>query len=692
MTPPVTAAPTALPISTPNAYITFVGRLKAAVETNDEAALKNLIGPVWFAGRYRQEATQYKDTGDAVAAFRALRQGATVVVDVDRTAIEPVWQNKIGDRIIVARWQTRDGSEEFAHLYVSSANGEWRWVALVTGIPYYRSPTIAMIRGNPKRYAGRDVMLAGEIRTAGSDRDFKDTPPEGYSAFVLRDASGGALWVALKAVPGQEVTVKPGDPALIGRLVRIIGPAQNGPGSPFIIADSVSLTDGNSYANVTGTIKEAVAGARTITLTTAENTARSIVVLATTVLDYADGRTSPAPALSPGVRILAVGRPSAGSLVLAEQIFLLPASAQAATALTAANHIAFMRGGKVLLFDLGSHAETGLAEGGTQWDWNRDGTRAVFVRGAGTATEVWAINYDGSHERQLTNNTSGFDLGAGSPRWSPDGSQIVYERNLQYAGGTAFKIKGEIWLMNADGSHSRKIANGYDPAWAPDGQRIAFASNPTVVKGDPKVWTSYSKNGIQLVNAQGKNEWTAISTETTSGKFTPLQWQMPDARLVDSPVWSPDGREIMIRVSDGHGTYVSTDSVRGGFGAFWMLFYDDIARGFSYSPDGGYVTVATGGQSGWETVGVFNRSTGKDGLVGPPLRSLGRIARGSDSGQNVVGFDWAPDSRRIVYALSSPNADPNKAEDSLGIWLLDVASGETKQIIADGTGPLFWLP
>lgn len=512
---PTTVITTPVPSPTPDPYAIFLQTLQAAIEQNDEAALRKVIAPTWYDGRYGAPLTQYNNVADAAAAFRALRRDVAISLDLNRAAAQLANTPKLGERIIVAHWLV-GGRDDFAYLYASPINGEWRWTALVIG------------------------------------------------------------------VPAEQVLAQP------------------------------------------------------------------------------TATPSATPAVLPG---------------------------------TFSGRLVFTRRGNVYLRDLSTNAETLVSdtEGTTQWDWTRDGSRAVFVRGASAESEIWTINRDGSNARRLTNDNSN----DGSPRWQPNGTQILYEHNIQVDASGRFKLKAEIWLMNADGSNKRKLDDGYDPVWSPEGQRIAFASNPIAVRGDPAAWTSYARNGIHLMNAQGRNEWIPISTDTNSPRLTSLEWQMSAARLVDSPHWSPDGREITLRVHGGHGAYVTTRTSSGGFGQLLALFFDDTARGFSYSLDGAFITIATGGLSGWETIGVYRRDLiGKDGVAGTPLRTLGRIPRDAgEIGQQVVGFDWALNHQQIAYALTSyPNNDQSKPPASTEIWIMDIASGESRLLIADGAGPLFWLP
>ena len=65
------------------------------------------------------------------------------------------------------------------------------------------------------------------------------------------------------------------------------------------------------------------------------------------------------------------------------------------------------------------------------------------------------------------------------PRWSPDGSQIVFQR---FSEG----LRSDIYVMSANGSGVQRLTDlGFasQPAWSPDGSQIVFTvSEVAIVK------------------------------------------------------------------------------------------------------------------------------------------------------------------------------------------------------------------
>lgn len=85
--------------------------------------------------------------------------------------------------------------------------------------------------------------------------------------------------------------------------------------------------------------------------------------------------------------------------------------------------------------------------------------------------DVFAIDPDGSHLRNLTRHPAADD----DPAFSPDGLEVAFDRRRDP--GSA-----DIWVMRADGTGQTRLtatpgSDDVEPAFSPDGSKIAFASN-----------------------------------------------------------------------------------------------------------------------------------------------------------------------------------------------------------------------
>jgi Tol biopolymer transport system component len=88
-----------------------------------------------------------------------------------------------------------------------------------------------------------------------------------------------------------------------------------------------------------------------------------------------------------------------------------------------------------------------------------DNGKIVFTRDG----DIWTVSSDGTGERPLTSGSDHYDT---SPNWSPDGSELLFERS-----GPAGQ---HIYRMRADGSGLAWVREGSSPQHSHDGRRIAF--------------------------------------------------------------------------------------------------------------------------------------------------------------------------------------------------------------------------
>jgi len=151
-------------------------------------------------------------------------------------------------------------------------------------------------------------------------------------------------------------------------------------------------------------------------------------------------------------------------------------------------------------------------------DFSRDAKWVTYVSYPEHA--LWRCRIDGTDRLQLTYPPVSVSL----PRWSPDGSQIVYSAAPP---GKVLKM----FLISAQGGNSEEVLgedqNELDASWSPEGSRVAFGR-----QGDTSIYI------LDLKTRQ-------VST-------------VPGSDGLFSPRWSPDG---------GHLAALSADSKR-------LMLYD----------------------------------------------------------------------------------------------------------------------
>jgi Tol biopolymer transport system component len=158
---------------------------------------------------------------------------------------------------------------------------------------------------------------------------------------------------------------------------------------------------------------------------------------------------------------------------------------------------------------------TSDAEAENYPSWSPDGTRLTYQRDLDGAA-IYVINADGTGQRRLS-PTPGFDVTAS---WSPDGTKIVYVRLLEVPQPNT-PPRTDIRIVNADGTG--------DHAVLPD---TRFSVEPRWSVGDRLVFMSLMGGGSELqiyvMNVDGSDIQQLTTVAANHG----------------DPVWSPDGTRI----------------------------------------------------------------------------------------------------------------------------------------------------
>ncbi len=220
-----------------------------------------------------------------------------------------------------------------------------------------------------------------------------------------------------------------------------------------------------------------------------------------------------------------------------------------------------------------------------------------------------------------------------NPRISPDGSQIIYTR--RWVDKLNDRRESALWIMNADGSKNRYLADGSSARWSPDGTRIAY-----LAQGEPKG----SQIFVRWMDAEG------ATTQVT--------------RVDESPAnirWSPNGTQIAFSMLVPSRDTWTVKLPGRPEGAGWTEGPRIIDR-LNYRRDrvGFY-------KDGYRHIFVVPAEGGT-----PRQLSHGDYNHGS-------GLDWTPDGQAIVFSgLREEDADYILLESE--IYELSVADGTITQL------------
>lgn len=260
-------------------------------------------------------------------------------------------------------------------------------------------------------------------------------------------------------------------------------------------------------------------------------------------------------------------------------------------------------------------------------------TKIYYVKLVGGNKEIWAMDYDGANQHQITH------LGtiSISPRVSPDNSRLAFAS----LGRNGFQIRMYSLILGRLITFPEVGGTNISPAWSPDGREIAYSSSRT---GDPEIWISDANGALarQITHFRGPDVSPTYNPKTGSQ----IAWISGRTNLP----------QVYIMNTDGSGVQPMTD---GGY-----------ATSPSWSPNGQVVAFA------WDRKYGPGAPGGQDIYV-MEIATKKWIQLTHDGGRCDFP-SWSPDGRHIVYANSSDGR-----ADHMRIWTM-LADGTQRRPL---TGP-----
>jgi Tol biopolymer transport system component len=249
------------------------------------------------------------------------------------------------------------------------------------------------------------------------------------------------------------------------------------------------------------------------------------------------------------------------------------------------------------------------------------------VSSTDAGTDIWILRFDGSVKPtpvQITHSKAAEAYVR--PSWSPDGTQIAYQRMNS--------DEVAVYVMDADGKNPRRIAEEAGaPAWSPAGNEVAISDLRPGHRGLAVV---------DLTDPETREEVTRVD----------------DAVVEEYPAWSPDGLSLVFNSQRSGGSEVWSIA-RNGQNAAQLTDDPSLDDSPDWSPDGSRIAF------------LSDRSgEGDIYLVNPEGKNQVQLTNGPYFEGGPI---WSPDGRYILFTARQVSI---QEEGNLGLWVMR----------ADGTG------
>lgn len=164
--------------------------------------------------------------------------------------------------------------------------------------------------------------------------------------------------------------------------------------------------------------------------------------------------------------------------------------------------------------------------------WSNDGTKILYQSNKTGNWQIYVMAKDGSNQKRITND----EYNNNFPDWSPDNKQIAFVSDREG--------NEDVYIMNMDGTGLKNLSKNPErdihPYWAPDGTKLLFNSS----RDDEESFEVYQ------VNADG----TELKRITNSPEVETCARFSPDETKIVYLKGTPGGNdEICVMNSEGKG-------------------------------------------------------------------------------------------------------------------------------------------
>jgi Tol biopolymer transport system component len=321
------------------------------------------------------------------------------------------------------------------------------------------------------------------------------------------------------------------------------------------------------------------------------------------------------------------------------------------------------------------------------------------VRTPGTDIEIFQVNPDGSGEIVLTSN----DLRDGSPAYSPDGTKIAFEAQLNNVAGEPANT--EIYVANNDGDLSGPdvkrltfnkgaLSNGtlngvaatdFSPSWSPDGTQIVFHSGRETTFNDGGTTPARDFEIYKMSATEGESVTPATRLTFNRGQDAIPSWSPDGTKIAfqgfppgNDSTQFPVNLEVFTMNPDGSGrTNVSNNPGTPDNPATAGINENEngLDRDIIWSPDSQQIAFSSTRSStvvGYENFDVFRAK--RDGSAVAQLTSNPDAPEPAPFTDFDAPLVWSPDGTKILFATSR---ESNLSADVFSAYTMNAVAGDT---------------
>ena len=184
-----------------------------------------------------------------------------------------------------------------------------------------------------------------------------------------------------------------------------------------------------------------------------------------------------------------------------------------------------------------TNPQTGSPQRGNHPAWSPNGNKLAFDRCLNC--ELGGLNYDvfvaDLHSGTIDTLTT-HSVEDSHPTWRPDGKQIAFTSDRDYYDADTLRFRKDLYAINVSSKNARRLTktgNATRPAWSPDGSKIVYEWN---VQGNDVFLYNHSSGQIKNLETglefAGGGMWNTKGTKLlVTGRIK--EGERPEMRLLN---------------------------------------------------------------------------------------------------------------------------------------------------------------